>query len=295
MSHEKAKPGPKKPQTKPLPKGTGTSRSAKARSRREELRVQQEAERARKKRQSIAMAIVCGILAVAIITVVTVVVVQDQRAKREQAAREAKAQITPPNADGTRAIVAGRKAKDATYTLDIYSDYQCPACKQAEDRYGKVWDQLVKDPDVTVRVHTMTFLDRNLHNDSSSRMAIAAACADTVGKYWAYHQATFAHQPAHEGDGYSEELRMKTIPEQAGITGADHTRWKNCVDTNATARFTRTVDDNAAKSGVTSSPTIKINGKNPSVGEGQEQMPWWASLDATPEAWKKGFEKFGKE
>ncbi|MGA4508440.1 thioredoxin domain-containing protein [Propionibacteriaceae bacterium G1746] len=271
-------------------KATG-KKAAESATRREQLRAQQEAQAKKQKTARLAMIIVSSVVALAIIAVVATVVIQDQRRKSEQASREASSQITPPNAVGQEAILAlPAKAAEAKYTLNIYMDYQCPICKQSEDLYAPVWTELANEGFVKLQVHTMSFMDGNLKNDSSTKVAIAAACADTTGRYWEYHGAAFKHQPETEGAGYTDQDITRTIPEQAGITGAEYDKWKSCYDSKATSQFVRLTDENAFKAGVTGTPTIMVNGKNPQVqGEGR-MVDWWKVLDPTTDAWKKAIE-----
>lgn len=276
MSTKKAKP-------------TSASSRTQSSSRREQLQARREAEIQRQKRTGLITALVAGVLALAVIAVVTVVVIQNQRTKREAAANEAASQITPPNAVGKDAILANPDtAATAQYTLNIYMDYQCPICKQSEDRYAGVWKSLADEGFIKLQLHTMTFMDQNLRNDSSTRVAIGAACSDLTGTYLEFHTAAFKNQPAQEGDDYTEQVVTQTIPQQAGITGADYDTWKKCYDSKATAEFVRMTNENAFKAGVTGTPTIYVNGnKNPQVQTQGGTADWWKVIDPTPEAWKK--------
>ena len=272
------------------------SKATAERSRREVLRAQQAADAARRKRVTIIGAIITAIVALAIIAVIAVVVIQDQNTKREQREREAASQITPPNAVGDKAILVNPDtAGNAKYELNIYLDYQCPACKQAEALYAKVWDQLAAEGFAKIQIHTMTFMDNNIGNDSSKKMAVAAACADVSGKgnYIKYHTKAFELKPEGEAQsGYPDDLITQQIPQQAGITGEAYNKWKSCYDSNATAEFTRKTNENAGKDGVTSTPTIMVGTKNPVAkvdAQGRDTF-WWQDLDPDVAAWKKAIE-----
>lgn len=269
---------------------TGATSSA---SRRDVLREQQAAQ-ARKKRTGRILAIVAGVLALAIIAVVAVVVIQDQRTKREAERLQSGQQLTPPNAVGTDAILVNpEQGKNAKYTLNLYVDYQCPVCKQAEGLYGNVWKQLADEGFIKLQIHTMTFMSQNLKNDDSVQLAVGAACADLRGKYWEFHNTAYEFQPEKETQaGYDETDIEKTIAQKAGIAGADYDQWKRCLDGNQTATFVTAVDENASKSGVTGTPTLKVNGKNPQVpGDNGNQTDWWKVLDPDVNAWKAAIEK----
>lgn len=285
MSTKKAKPS------------TSTGRKqATEPSRRDRLASQREAEEQRRKRVSVIGGVVAGVLALAIIAIIAVVVVQNQAAKREQREREAATQIAPPHAvgDNEGILVNPDTAGEAQYTFDLYIDYQCPACKQAEAGFGEVWKQLMDDGFVKFQIHTMTFMNDspNLKNDHSTRVAIGAACADTRGKYWEFHNAAFTRQG--EGNLYTEAAMDRQIAEDAGLSGADLDAWQTCYQDKSTSRFVRLTEENASKSGVTSTPTILINGKTRTViGDEGKEVEWWQDLTfaADAAAWKKGIEE----
>lgn len=140
-------------------------------NRRDELRQRRAAAESKRQRRNIVLALVAGVIALAIIAVIATVVVQDRRARRERDQREAAAQIVPPHAVVTQAILANPDtAARARYTFDLFVDYQCSACKSAEEQYGGVWTKLAEEGFIKLQVHTLTFLDDAPgHNDTSSK------------------------------------------------------------------------------------------------------------------------------
>ena len=66
--------------------------------------------------------------------------------------------------------------------------------------------------------YPLSFLDRQLGNDSSLRAANAAGCAQDAGAFAAYHDTVFANQPEREGDGYTDEELLQ-FGRDAGIEG----------------------------------------------------------------------------
>lgn len=160
----------------------------------------------------------------------------------------------------------GKATKDAP-VVDVYEDFQCPYCGEMERANGKSMAKMAADGDIKLVIHTMSFLDGNLKNDSSKRSANAAFCAADAGKFPDYHAAVFAVQPKEEGAGYSDAT-LKKAATTAGITGAKRTAFDSCLSKGT---YNGYVDDTLKRSnddGVNGTPVVKIDGKE----LGQEQL-----------------------
>ena len=152
-------------------------------------------------------------------------------------------------------------AKSNAPTVDLYEDFQCPVCGQFEKAMGPSLASLAAAGEVKLVVHTLTFLDDNLKNDSSKRSANAVACAADAGKFLDYHAAVFAAQPAKEGDGYTD-AQLTEFATTAGITEPALTTWQKCTSSGQHAQYVLDTQTAAEKSGVNSTPTLKLNGKD---------------------------------
>lgn len=240
------------------------------------------------------MRIIYGVAAVvllAIVGTVGVVIVKDRQRKAEIAAREAASQVSPPNlnADGSGIRVNPEVTGDVP-TLSIYLDFQCPACKSANDYFGDTVNKLAESGKVKVEYRVLTFLDTNLRNDSSERSARASFCADIAGAFPAFHDAVYENQPA-EGDGFTEEQLRVTYPTAAGITGEKLTAYQKCYDDKSTSKAVREAEAKARETWLGSTPQYSINGKNPQVkNEKGEDTDWWRVLEPTEESWMKAIE-----
>ena len=149
---------------------------------------------------------------------------------------------------------------DGEHTLGTFIDFMCPVCKQFEGQFGPTLDDMSTKGEIQLIYRTMTFLDNNLKNDSSTKAGIAAACADNAGSYSAYHNAIFAGQPTTEGEGYTTQQLRVDFAATAGITGDKLSGFQACYDTRATSAFVEGTNEGAAKAGVNSTPTIMVNG-----------------------------------
>ena len=146
-------------------------------------------------------------------------------------------------------------------TLEIYADFQCDLCGQFEKVMGSMLTTMAQAGDVKLVFHTLSFVDINLKNDSSSRSANAVACAADAGRFLEYHAAVFAAQPAEEGAGYTD-AQLTEFAGTSGITGEDFTTWQTCETSSKYAQYVTDVQVSGEKAGVFDTPTVKLNGEN---------------------------------
>ena len=172
----------------------------------------------------------------------------------------------PPDANtalpaGTSKTNLGAPVGTATKpVLDMYEDFQCPACAALERNLGSTIDQLVADGKLKVNYHPMTFLDQNLKNDASLRSAAAFGCAVDAGATEKYHNTVFANQPEKEGTGYTNE-QLLDFAKQSGITGAAYDKFASCFQAQTYAGWATLSNEEAGSRGVTSTPTLFLNGQ----------------------------------
>ena len=124
--------------------------------------------------------------------------------------------------------------------VDLYEDFQCPACAAFEAALG---------------------LDDNLTNDSSTRAGNAAFCASDAGKFQEFHNLVYANQPVNEGDGFTDE-QLKGFAESAGVSGAAMTTWQSCYDADKYVDYVNSVESASFEDGVRGTPTVRIDGKD---------------------------------
>jgi protein-disulfide isomerase len=156
-------------------------------------------------------------------------------------------------------LVLNSAAPAGVPTLDIYEDPQCPICGQFEAIFGPAVTELVKNNEAKVIVHTMTFLDRNLRNDSSVRAANAAFCAADQGKFHDYTIAVYAAQPAREGDGWTD-AQLTSFAQSVGLAGTALDSWKTCQQAVTYRAHIAALETNSERSGVNGTPTALLNG-----------------------------------
>jgi protein-disulfide isomerase len=225
------------------------------RTNRERLAARRAAEaaaraRAERRRRTVLGGVVAVV--VVIVGVVVAIVVQMQRS-----APAAGAAAPAHTVDGT--VIAVGSA-DAPVTVDLYEDFQCPNCKAFEDATGSTLAGLVADGTVQARYHGMAFLDTSANNQYSTRALNAAAVVlATAGPdaFQAFHDLLYAHQPAEGGSGLTDD-QLVQYATQAGATGT--TVEKDIRDLTY-GDWVRQSTDQASKDGVTSTPTVLVDGK----------------------------------
>lgn len=144
-------------------------------------------------------------------------------------------------------------------TLEIYEDFQCPACAQFEQAVGPTIKQLADDGKIKLVYHLKTFLDANLGTTHSLAMGNAAMCAADAGRFQAFHDTVYANMPAQEGQGWTSS-QTEGFAEEAGITGDAKETWQTCVDERTYGTYVESTEESSAKAGVNSTPTIKLAG-----------------------------------
>jgi protein-disulfide isomerase len=204
--------------------------------------------------------VIIGAVVAAVVIIAVVVAIVMGRPDSQAGASSAEP-VGVVGGKGGGILVNTTPAKANAPTLDLYSDFQCPSCAQLEKRMGAQMAAMANAGDIKFVVHTLSFLDDNLKNDSSARSANAASCAADAGKYLPYHAAVFAAQPAREGDGYTD-TQLTQFASASGITGPALTTWQQCTTSGQHDKYVTSVQTASDKAGVTGTPTVKLNGQD---------------------------------
>jgi protein-disulfide isomerase len=135
---------------------------------------------------------------------------------------------------------------NASVTIYVFSDYECPNCKIGEERMKAI---LAKYGDKILyffKNHPLTSIHPDAYNAS-----LAAECANEQGKFWEYHDYLFAH---------NTQLGTSYLEQYASELGFDTERFNICFETQ---RYKEKVDadlKSGAEIGVPGTPTFIING-----------------------------------
>jgi len=144
--------------------------------------------------------------------------------------------------------------------LELWEDFQCPACASLEEANGAGMAELAETGVVRLVWRPTGFLDRNLGNDASNRAIGAWGCAMDAGFTREFHDALYASVPEVEGDGWPNEDFI-AIGEQIGISGADLDTFEQCVNDGTYRPWAANSTQEFYDSGVGGTPFGTIDGQ----------------------------------
>ncbi|MEZ0493267.1 DsbA family protein [Kineococcus sp. TBRC 1896] len=240
-----------------------------AQARQQKISAMRAGDARRRRRRQVTVTTTTTVAALALVALV-VVVLQNGRDSSSTAG------ATPPGVTGSDGgyVLPGTPAAGAP-TLDIWEDFQCPACKTFETVQGQTVTELAASGQAKVVVHVVTLIgDHNIGNQWSQKAAEAAAAAAAQGKFLPFHRVVFAHQPA-EGAGFTDE-QLRGFAQQAGVPDMD--AWQQAYDSGTYAGFVQRVEARAEGSDqIQGTPTLRVGGREIAYAE---------AVNATPEAFK---------
>lgn len=163
-----------------------------------------------------------------------------------------KLSITPPHAPVLTIKTEGypfKGAENASVTLIIFADYQCPHCKMESAELKKL---MAKYGDKV----KMVYRDFPINKSGiSTKVAEGAECAFQQGKFWEYHDMAFELQAGldkNSPNDFAEALELDTK------------KFAQCLSDPATARRIEDSKAEAMMLHVTATPTVFINGRKQS-------------------------------
>ncbi|MCX6447343.1 MAG: thioredoxin domain-containing protein [Actinobacteria bacterium] len=142
---------------------------------------------------------------------------------------------------------------DTKPTIDVYVDYQCPACRAFEIINGGYLNEVIAQNKAKVVFHPMTFI-----GPESILAANAAACAADENEFMAMNLALFQDQSAEENSGKWQGDALLNIGKSIGINSA---KFETCIKDGSYVNWTGNVATATAKADVNGTPTIFVNGK----------------------------------
>jgi protein-disulfide isomerase len=164
---------------------------------------------------------------------------------------------TPPELiDPTNARAVG--PAEAPVTIEVWSDFQCPACGLfARQIEPDLIEEYVRDGSVRLVYRDFAFIDGGKPSGESQQAAAAARCAGEQGKFWQYHDYLMENQDGENEGAFNRER----LDEIASAISLDTSAWGSCMDdSDAPEEATAAETEQGRVAGVTSTPTLSING-----------------------------------
>jgi protein-disulfide isomerase len=139
-----------------------------------------------------------------------------------------------------------RGPADAPVTIVEFSDYECPACRQAQQALGLVLREFPGRVRLVYKDFPLRF------HAGAEPAAVAARCAAEHGRFWEYHDFLFLTQPAFARADLLTYATRLGLPRDAFIACLDGGRYRPAVSVDVR-------EGRAA--GVTGTPTFFVNGR----------------------------------
>lgn len=157
--------------------------------------------------------------------------------------------VAPPSA-----LNAGRvlgKA-DAPVTIDLYSDFQCPICRRAEELIRQIAPAYIDSGKAKVVYHNFAFI-----GPESEAAAQAAECANDQGKFWEYSYYLFDHQTGENVGAFSQS----NLKQFASDVKLDTTAFNACFDSGKYAQMVQKEKAEAQSRNIRATPSFYVNGQ----------------------------------
>jgi protein-disulfide isomerase len=143
---------------------------------------------------------------------------------------------------------------DAPVTIEIFEDFQCPAClRWGSDVFPTLAGRELADGTVKIVFHGYSFI-----GPESIDAAKAAWAANEQGRFWDMWATLYANQGLHENAGAFARDRLVAM---ADVIGLDHDRFLVDIDSAEAASAVSASSASAIAAGITATPSLVINGK----------------------------------
>ncbi|MBB5077192.1 DsbA family protein [Nonomuraea endophytica] len=219
-------------------------------SARDRIKEQQAADRKREQRRRIITYTTAGVVAVAALG--AGILWNMNRSKSE----EAGANLAPITVVADAGVTMGN-AGVSKPVIDIYEDFQCPACKELERVSGSTFKNLAAEGKAKVVYHPITIFSEEPTRGNSIRAGAAARCVKDGKQWMAFHDTLFEKQPSETVEGFKID-QLVGWGKDVGVTAPD---FEQCVTKQQHAAVQQSYSDKVNKEqNLTGTPTVKLNG-----------------------------------
>ncbi|MCC9310980.1 DsbA family protein [Kitasatospora sp. RB6PN24] len=177
--------------------------------------------------------------------------------------------VLPANSSGTNGTVIVYGNPASKNVLDVYEDPRCPICDELEKTDGSTVQQLADSGSYVIHYHLATFLDARMGGSGSHNAvaALGAALNESPAMFKKFHDVLYANQPSEETDAFANTGHLLDLAAKVpGLVTPDFTK---AVKDGTYKTWAGKVSDAFNASGVTGTPTLKLNGKQLTVFDNQ--------------------------
>ncbi|MEV8564189.1 thioredoxin domain-containing protein [Streptomyces sp. NPDC051322] len=237
------------------------------RAARERLIEERQKQKARDKRRR---GLIVGGAVVGVLALAAVIGVVAADSGDDSGTTTAHAALPPQGATGKDSLAIPVGASDAPSTLTVWEDFRCPACDQFETDFRSTVHQLEQSGQVKVEYHLVTLIDGNMGGSGSLRAANAAACAQSAGKFPAYHDVLYENQPEETDDAFAKNSRL--IELAGRVPGLKTAAFTSCVNEGKHDGWVKKSNAAFQKGKFSGTPTVQLNGEPIYPKKGNEQI-----------------------
>lgn len=165
--------------------------------------------------------------------------------------------VTPAALPSAKGLTLGDP--NASVTVDVFEDFQCPACQYyTESIETLIIQNLVSAGNVKYTFHNYPFLDGDgaRNNGESDQAANAAMCANEQGKFWEMHSIIFVNWNG-ENKGNLSDIRLEAMAEAVSL---DMDMFNDCFDSRKYQRDIQADFELGERMGVRGTPSVFVNG-----------------------------------
>jgi protein-disulfide isomerase len=183
---------------------------------------------------------------------------ETQAASQEQTSGQVSQEQSPASTPTLMEYLVGQTRhfqgdQNAPVTLIEFSDFQCPYCgKFATETEQQIYDQYIKTGKLRFGYIHFTFLGQE-----SQWAAEASECANDQNAFWPYHDYLFAHQSGENLGAFNKDNLKKF----AVTLNLNAEQFNQCLDSGKYTDLVKSQTSMAQNLGVSSTPTMVINGK----------------------------------
>jgi len=155
--------------------------------------------------------------------------------------------LDPLRTDIVTAGYPARGPANAPVTVVEFADFECPFCGGLHPTLKLVERNYADKVRFVYRQFPLT----NIH-PNAQKAAEASLCANEKQRFWEFHDSMFGEQ---------SRLDVASLKQRAQTLGLNTSAFNTCLDSGRQADAIQKDKEDGRKSGVTSTPTLFINGR----------------------------------